>query len=316
MFIFSNITNIHYPLLEERLNEELGVSDEVLKCKKQLLKGIETVISSSNLEGNSNEQNLTGTLKFDDKHETKIQIRIIYHKSVEDYKKSWINNDKDAWYEPWNNTFFLMFDVVGKRYYKTYVEGLIQHELTHAYQSLLRKDKGYITIPSKSYELSTIYKTDKNVALSAASWAVYFSNYGEMSANANELYPYFMKYLHEGDDNYEKVLMQNPLYTAVIKVRQLNNIISEEGKNVLSDAAEILKVPVSKLVHICQEFPKHAMAYISKVYAKAKKDYDEEMRKTSLDYGVKPQKQSVLEKLEFFDNDIWWKNKKKNGTAK
>ena len=308
MFKFTKIKKSRHPLLEKRLYEELGVSDEVLKCKKELIKGIETVIASSNLDVKLREQNLSGTLNFDNKHQVKTKVTIKYHKNMDDYRKSWLDVSKDAWYEPWNNTFHLIVDSVNKKYYKTYVESLIQHELTHAYQALLRKDNGYDTIPSKSYEASTTYRQDNNTILSAASWAVYFSNYGEMSANANELYPYFMKYLHEGDDNYEKALMQSPLYSAVIKVRKLNDIISEEGRGVVSDAAEKLNVSVSKLVSICGEFPKHAMAYISKVYAKAKKDYDEEIQKRSLDYGMKNYKSRILEKLEFFDkNDDWWK---------
>ena len=310
MIGFKTVKTIKHPILEERLYEELGVSDEVLKCKKELIKGIETVIASSNLSVNLQEQNLSGTLNFDNKHQVKTKVTIKYHKNMDDYKKSWIDVSKDAWYEPWNNTFYLIVDTVNKKYYKTYVESLIQHELTHAYQTLLQKDNGYNTIPSKSYEASTTYRQDNNTILSAASWAVYFSNYGEMTANANELYPYFMKYLHEGDDNYEKALTQSPLYSAVLKVRKLNNIISEKGRGVLTDAAEKLNVSVSKLVSICRDFPKHAMAYISKVYAKAKKDYETEKQKRSLDYGMMLNKSRILEKLEFFDkDDDWWKQK-------
>ncbi|MBP5724862.1 MAG: hypothetical protein J6X18_14975, partial [Bacteroidales bacterium] len=263
MIEFKTVKTIKHPILEERLYEELGVSDEVLKCKKELIKGIETVIASSNLSVNLQEQNLSGTLNFDNKHQVKTKVTIKYHKNMDDYKKSWIDVSKDAWYEPWNNTFYLIVDTVNKKYYKTYVESLIQHELTHAYQTLLCKDNGYNTIPSKSYEASTTYRQDNNTILSAASWTVYFSNYGEMSANANELYPYFMKYLHKGDDNYEKALTQSPLYSAVLKVRKLNNVISEKGRGVLTDAAEKLNVSVSNLVSICRDFPKHAMAYIS-----------------------------------------------------
>ena len=308
MIEFKTVKTIKHPILEERLYEELGVSDEVLKCKKELIKGIETVIASSNLSVNLQEQNLSGTLNFDNKHQVKTKVTIKYHKNMDDYKKSWIDVSKDAWYEPWNNTFYLIVDTVNKKYYKTYVESLIQHELTHAYQTLLCKDNGYNTIPSKSYEASTTYRQDNNTILSAASWAVYFSNYGEMSANANELYPYFMKYLHKGDDNYEKALTQSPLYSAVLKVRKLNNVISEKGRGVLTDAAEKLNVSVSNLVSICRDFPKHAMAYISKVYAKAKKDYETEKQKRSLDYGMMLNKSRILEKLEFFDkDDDWWK---------
>ena len=41
MIGFKTVKTIKHPILEERLYEELGVSDEVLKCKKELIKGIQ-----------------------------------------------------------------------------------------------------------------------------------------------------------------------------------------------------------------------------------------------------------------------------------
>ena len=108
MIKFSNVKQINNPLLEEILNEELGVSEEVLKCKKELIKGIETVIASSKLDGNLREQKLSGVLDFDNKHQVKTKVTIKYHRSMDEYRKSWFDVSKDAWYEPWSNTFYLI----------------------------------------------------------------------------------------------------------------------------------------------------------------------------------------------------------------
>ena len=45
--------------------------------------------------------------------------------------------------------------------------------------------------------------------------------------------------------------------------------------------------------------------------AKAKKDYDEEMRKHSLDYGINTKKSRIQEKFDYFDDDAWWKQTEK-----
>ena len=305
-FEFGNIKP-RVPLLEEVLNEELGVSEDVLKATKQLIGGIKEIVKASNLEfSNTNmyTQDCEGKLNLGEKYVVRFEVTIVYYANKKVYKEN-CNIFNDVSYDNWTNTIHVCIDVVNKVFDVAGTEGLIQHELTHAYQTLLRLDKEYEIEVSDSYYAAAEHwqgKNDEN--LSAASLVVYFMNEGELSANANELYPLFLKSFQNNGTDYYPVLAETFFYKSILKVRDLNKRIETQGRDILTKSSKILNVPVGKLANMCSVFPKRAMAFISKVLAKAKKDYDAEMSKHSLDYGINKQKRRLQEKIKYFDENL------------
>ena len=289
------------PLLEKKLYEELGVSEEVLTYTETLMNGISTLISEYNPNSGITQQNASATLQLNDMFVVLAEVEINYFKAISQLRDACEKRrEGSVWYEPWANTLHIIVDVCNGVYGKNSTKGLIQHELTHAYRDLLCKDKGFEKNAPESYSIATklAYSNDEN--LSAASWAVYFTKCDEISANANELYPWFLECVSDGTLDYTQILNDSIIYQAVIKVRKLNDRIQKEGRGILSNASKHLGIPIGNLVNICTEFPKRAMANISKVYAKAKKDYDDKMTRSALDYGVSKHRRYVENTVRYY----------------
>ena len=309
-FIFNNVRNEYTPkpLFEERLFEELGVADDVLETKNKIVDGIKELIyyfKTDFTKSNVNKQHTNTRIPLGEKYIVNIDLTITYYKNVDVFIEKSKYGKKDAKYEPWHNTLFVNVDVINKRANYTQLDGLVQHELNHAYQALLRFDKGIKTVAPESYGVATQNFSNEDAVISAASMAVYYMNCGELSANANELYPHLLNALRKGNLDFDAQMKNFGMYVAVLRVRKLNQRIEKEGRKILANASVKLGVPIGKLTAMCQDFPKYAMAYIGKVYSKAKKDYDEEMRAKALDYGLNEVKKRYQNKLAFFlEKDI------------
>ena len=310
--IFNNVRNEYTPkpFFEERLFEELGVADDVLEAKAKIVDGIEELIfyfHPNFSKTNVNKQHTSTKILLGDKYTVNVDVSIAYYKNVDVFVEKSKFGKKDAKYEPWYNTLFVNVDVVNKRANYTQLEGDVQHELNHAYQSLLRWDKGLKSTAPESYGVAIENFKNEDSVISAASMAVYYMNCGELSANANELYPYLLNALRKGNLDFDAIMKKFGMYNAVLRVRRLNQRVETEGRGILADASRKLGVSVGKLTSMCRDFPKYAMAYIGKVYAKAKKDYDEEMRNKTLDYGLNEMKEHYRNKVAFFLGEKeWW----------
>ena len=290
-------------LLEEKLYEELGVSEEVKKVAQALTLEISELVENFKTNFTHvkiNKQKTSGVVSLAQGIKVTCDLEIIYCADMETLRKDISTRDTDAWYEPWKNTLFIKVDVVNKYFGEEVINVLLQHELTHAYQENMKIKNSVKPVAVEPYKNAVRLRKSEDRYVSTAAWVVYFSNYGEMSANANELYPWFYKTVQDNEP-FETYLDENQLYSIVQDVRKLNKEIMQNGSSVLTNAAKQLGVPVGKLKSICAKFPKLAMANICRVYTKAKKDYKEFLRDNAFDYAISEHRRYARNKMLIYE---------------
>lgn len=281
--------------LAKRLNEELGVVDNIKNLSRKIVSDVLKKLADLNFSSIYNSfgirQNVYRVnVKFTDNFQVVTNIVLWFFGSEFEFNE-FINKNLNftSGYNPKQMVLTANFFVIGNNRDSEEWQKTLQHELHHAYQEFSKRKNSVQTKKnSVLYSVSKYYINDDDVDLASAARAIYLWGTNESSAYGNEIYVAmvnaFEKYGYS-IDIVHRVLCKQRLY---VFRKYINFLLDklETGKPVNMELiSSTFGIDRKKLKSICKMCLEKIDHVITKTTAKAKLDFDKETSKYDTGIG-------------------------------
>lgn len=256
-------------LILEKIEEELGISDEVTRYAEEVsdlvLRNIQTQPKIKVVNGLQ-----TNTFRFKQRlfdTDVNFEIKNNYFSDVKffmQYRKN--HRPQPNKYKHDSNTIRIEVDYVNGWHDHERLEGAIQHELEHLFQDF---KKGYHREETIQYNTASANYSNKNETIRLVSQIIYFSEGREIYAFANQAYQMLME---EGIDPRDAIKNTN-LYKGYSVLKNGETFLMEhsgdKGINLLLSKFDTNN---ARLLKHCQWAIDEYAKYIGRVIVKVEKD--------------------------------------------
>lgn len=266
-------------LINEAVDEELGISDEVSNLAMKLAVVLEDNVNKVPKTKKSPGvfyNVITFPLKNVFGSPLTIKSTNFFFGDTKIYAGFRGNNPKpNNIYSEKENMLQMNFDFINNKTFPEDFYGAFYHELKHMFQDV-KRGSGYKKRPN--YQTAAWGINNKNECIKIVSNIIYYATDRELYAFAGQAYEGIMNlnFTNGVYDNVRDAVIDTKLYNGYIKLKEgMNYLIEHENDTLLTTVLKKFGVNFHQIYEHCEWAIKEYAKYIGRVIVKAEKDIEE-----------------------------------------
>ena len=288
-------------LINEAVDEELGISDEVSNLAMKLAMAVEKNINKLPKQKISNGF-FTNTFRFNISTFNRpiaIKVKNFFFGDKKIYADIRLKQPKGVnIFKKEDTTLEMFFDYINNKPYSEDFYGAFYHELMHIFQDV-KSGGGYKNRPNYSLAASNAFSKSKGVR--TISEIIYYATDKEIYAFAGQAYQGIMNMdlFNSPYSNVREAIVDTKLYNGYTKLK--NGIVFLEKYKDNTNLHTLLKqfeVTYHQIYEHCEWAIKEYAKYIGRVIVKAEKDIEERNLKNGASITPPDSVQETISKFE------------------